>query len=113
MHRPGSDPSNMQTSDFLCDFSGIAWDGAFPLVEGHKGSLISGDCLTVAYREVVLGDHGSAPEGYTCTLCLEQRDEPGWQSPVRPAAVICRRCIKQGAGRLHKDPDWDWTKPEA
>jgi hypothetical protein len=28
-------------------------------------------------------------------------------------AVICKRCIKQGAGRLHKDPDWDWQRPEA
>jgi hypothetical protein len=44
-------------------------------------------------------------------MCLEQREEPGWESPVTGAS-ICRRCIKQGAGRLHADPDWEWTKPE-
>jgi len=113
VQRPGSDPNNMLVSDFLCDFSGRAWDGAFPLVEGHQGSLISGDCLTLAYQSLVLGgDTDLAEPGYTCTMCLEQRDDPAWQSPARPEAVICRRCVKQSAGRLHKDPDWDWHKPK-
>ena len=111
MQRSGADPSDMQLSDFICDFSGRAWDGAFPLVEGHKGALISGDCLTVAYTEVVLQGHASAPAGYECRMCLEQREDPGWESPAT-GACICRRCIKQGAGRLHTDPDWEWTKPE-
>jgi len=111
MQREGADKQDMQVSDFICDFSLKAWDGQFPLIEGHEGSLISGDCLTVAFTEVVLNDVNSGPEGYTCRMCLEERDDPAWQSPVSPDAVICRRCIKQGAGRLHKDPDWDWKKP--
>lgn len=112
MHRPGSDSMNMQVSDFLCDFCRRAWDGTFPMIEGHQGSLICGRCLTVAYTEAVLNDTGSTPEGAKCTLCLEHREEPAWQSPTHEEAVACRRCLKQGAGRLHKDPDWDWTKPE-
>lgn len=111
MHRPGSNPLDMQTSDFLCDFCGREWDGAFPMVEGHQGSLICGSCLTVAYTEVVLQRMNAAPAGCTCTMCLEERDEDAWKSPVRDEAVICKRCINQGAGRLHKDPDWDWKKP--
>ncbi len=113
MHRPGADPANMQISDFLCDFSGREWDGAFPMVEGHQGSLISGDCLTVAYTEVVLQGASSAEPPYRCTMCLEEKEDPGWQSPARPEAMICKRCIKQSAGRLHKDQDWEWRKPEA
>jgi len=110
MHRPNADPADMQVSDFLCDFCGRAWDGAFPLVEGHQGSLICGSCLTVAWTEVVIQGLDAAPKGATCTLCLEERDDPCWSSPVRDA-IVCRRCVKQAAGRLHKDPDWDWTKP--
>lgn len=112
MQREGADKTDMRVSDFICDFSLKEWDGEFPLVEGHQGSLISGDCLTIAYTQVVLNGTNSAPEGYTCTMCLEQRDDPAWQSPMNEEAVICKRCIKQGAGRLHKDPDWDWSKPE-
>lgn len=111
MQREGADLQNMRVSDFLCDFCGRAWDGAFPLVEGHQGSLICGNCLTVAYTEVVLGKGGEtlAP-GVTCTMCLEQRDDPMWSSPVREAHA-CRRCLRQGGTRLHKDPDWVWEKP--
>jgi len=53
-------------------------------------------------------------------MCLEERsdresldraEEPGWQSPVRDAA-ICRRCIELGAQSLGKDKDFGWKKPE-
>jgi hypothetical protein len=101
----------MQVEDFLCDFCGRAWDGAFPLVEGHKGSLICGSCLTVAYAEVVRANTGSAEPGYVCTLCLEHRDDPGWQSPVRDVAAVCARCLRQAGAKLEKDPDWGWTRP--
>ncbi|MGP1271951.1 MAG: hypothetical protein ACTS22_01320 [Phycisphaerales bacterium] len=112
MQREGANPERMEVSDFLCDFSLRPWDGAFPMVEGHRGSLISGDCLTLAYRWVVLDGETSLPPGsYRCTMCLETRDDPCWQSPVREEAVICRRCIRQGATRLDKDPDWAWQKP--
>ena len=114
MQREGADPSNMQVSDFICDFSGTPWDGAFPMVEGHQGSLISGDCLAFAFRFVVLeGQTSLEPGSYTCTMCLETRDDPCWQSPARTEAVACRRCIRQSATKLDKDPDWDWTKPTA
>jgi hypothetical protein len=112
MQREGADPNDMQVSDFLCDFCGRAWDGAFPMVEGHQGSLICGNCLSVAYTQTVLNKQHLAPAGATCTMCLEERDEPVWASPVRDGAHACTRCLKQGAGRLHKDQDWDWTKPE-
>ncbi|MEM8758588.1 MAG: hypothetical protein AAGF47_12510 [Planctomycetota bacterium] len=112
MQRTGSDPADMRPDDFICDFSQKPWDGAFPMVEGHQGSLISGDCLALAYRWVVLNGHTSLEPGcYTCTMCLETREDPCWQSPARAEAVICRRCIRQSATRLDKDPDWVWSKP--
>ena len=113
MHRPGSNPNNMQLTDFLCDFCGKPWDGAFPLVEGHQGSLICGSCLTVAYTQLVHHESNAAPTGYKCTLCLEHRDQPAWQSPLREQAVVCLRCVKQSATTLHTDPEWDWSKPPA
>jgi hypothetical protein len=116
MHRQGANPMDMQPTDFICDFTGRTWDGGFPLVEGHQGSLICGDALRIAFTEVVLHKQNSMPEGSTCTMCLEQREEPGWQSPVPTGdrdegAVICRRCIRQSATRLEKDADWGWRKP--
>jgi len=82
------------------------------MVEGHQGSLICVKCLTLAYRELVLEAAGEAPgEGETCALCLEHREDPAWRSPVREEAHACRRCVKQSAGILHKDPDTEWTKP--
>ncbi len=112
MQRPGADPNDMTVSDFLCDFCGRAWDGAFPMVEGHQGSLICGSCLTVAWTEVVTLETDAAPAGATCAMCLQEKDDPMWASPVRKA-FACRPCVKQAAGRLHKDPDWDWEKPDS
>ena len=109
MHREGTDPDNVQIEDVLCDFCGqAAWAREIPCVGGHKGSLICGDCLSVAYETVAHVREGSS--GETCTMCLEQRDEPTW-SGTRDAATICRRCVKQSAGALHKSKDWDWSKP--
>jgi hypothetical protein len=111
MHRPGSDPADMTAADFLCDFCGRAWDGASPVVEGHRGSLICGECVAAAYRAVVLGKQNSAPPGYDCRLCLERRPDPGWASPTHPAAAACKRCINQAAGVLSKDKDYGWQRP--
>ncbi|MEQ8316611.1 MAG: hypothetical protein RIE77_12115 [Phycisphaerales bacterium] len=116
MHHPGSNPLDMRPEDFVCDFTGRTWDGMFPMVEGHQGSLICGDALRIAFTEVVLLGHDTKPAGATCTMCLEERDDPGWQSPMPVGdrdepAIICRRCIRQSSTRLEKDPDWDWTKP--
>ncbi|PHQ81812.1 MAG: hypothetical protein COB69_03610 [Phycisphaera sp.] len=111
MQRQGADLTNMATTDFICDFSRREWDGKFPLVEGHQGALISGDCLTLAFGQVVLEEQTSLDPGYTCTMCLEERKDRCWQSPAYEDAIICLRCIRQGSTKLHKDPDWDWTKP--
>jgi len=112
VQRTGADPQDMQPSDFLCDFCARPWDGAFPMVEGHQGSLICGNCLSTAYAQTVLAGDRTAAPGAQCVLCLEQRDDIAWASPVRDEACACVRCLKQAAGRLHKDPDWDWRKPE-
>lgn len=101
----------MRAGDFLCDFCERAWDGEFAMVEGHHGSLICGKCLTIACRAVLLGAGESAGPGLRCTLCLEERAQAEWRSPLRPEAVICERCIRQAAQSLEKDRDSGWTRP--
>jgi hypothetical protein len=115
MQRQGADPEAMSWDDFLCDFCGRPWAEDRPMVEGHRGSIICGRCLTVAYAEAVLAgtDDAHRPDE-PCCLCLEAaRAEPHWRSPARDQALACRRCIKQSAGVLTKDPDSGWTRPGA
>lgn len=112
MQRPGCDPNNVQMSDILCDFCHSQWVEELPMVEGHHGSVVCGKCLTVAYRGVVQAGVNTTPAGYTCTMCLEQRADPAWQSPMYPEAAICKRCINQAAGALSKDPESGWKRPE-
>ncbi len=98
---------------FVCDFCAQPWREDRPMVEGHRGSLICANCLSIAYTEALHLKLG-APVGKDekCVLCLEHgRDERHWRSPVRDEAIACLRCIKQSAGVLHKDPDIEWTKP--
>jgi hypothetical protein len=109
MHREGINPDDVQPEDILCDFCGDpAWSAGTAGIEGHQGSLICGNCLTIAYRSLVLErqDLPSAP----CRLCLETRDDPAWKG-ICVEGSACRRCIKQAAGALHKSKDWDWVKP--
>ncbi len=109
MHREGCDPDHVQPEDVLCDFCGdAAWSKGRPCVEGHRGSLICGRCLSEAYAEVVLSAQNLPPA--ECTLCLERRNEPAWRGS-RVDAAACRRCVKQSAGVLHKSRDWEWVKP--
>ncbi|HLO41980.1 MAG TPA: hypothetical protein VK176_13220 [Phycisphaerales bacterium] len=97
---------------FKCDFCLKPWAEDRPMVEGHRGSLICGPCLTVAYAEVVLHQMSTQPpEGAVCTLCLEPRKDPHWRSPVRPDAHACLRCIKQSARVFEKDPESGWKRP--
>ena len=111
MHRPGTNPDDVQPQDILCDFCGeAAWANEQPCVEGHHGSVICGACLTAAYASLVLESDSPVDSGAKCTLCLEHRDEPSWNGDGD--AVLCRRCVKQAAGALHKSKDWEWTKPE-
>lgn len=112
MQRPGTDPNDVQMSDILCDFCRAPWVEDLPMVEGHQGSVVCGKCLTVAYRAVVQGGINTVGPGYTCTMCLEQRPDIAWASPVYPEAVICKRCINLAAGTLSKDKESGWTRPE-
>jgi hypothetical protein len=109
MNKPDADGNLV----FCCDFCGCAWDEGRPMVEGHRGSLICGNCLSIAYMELVHLDTGITPaREHACVLCLENgRDGLHWVSPMNEEVIACRRCIKQSAGVLHKDPDSPWNKP--
>lgn len=97
---------------FKCDYCRRSWAEDRPMVEGHRGSLICGQCLTVAYAEVVVQNLGSAvaPDA-VCRMCLEHREGLHWTSPVQETEHICVRCIKQSAGVLVKDKESGWKKP--
>lgn len=118
MHNPAAEGT---TDFFICDFCRAPWSQSRPMVEGHKGSLICGPCLSVAYTETVLGKQGvmgvrgpvhpaEAP-GPWCTMCLERREQFYWTSPLHPEARCCTRCIRQSAGTLEKDEDAHWRRP--
>lgn len=113
MQREGVDPEAMEMSDFLCDFCTSPWTEDRPMVEGHRGACICGNCLTIAFAELALHKVGvEVGEDEACVLCLEAgREDLHYRSLVREAAIACRRCIKQAAGALHKDKDIDWRKP--
>lgn len=98
-------------SDVLCDFCGRAWTEQLPMVEGHQGSCICGDCLAAAYRALVL-DEATADAPAKCVLCLERRDDPSWARGGDDAPRACRRCVRQSAAVLQKDADLGWRKPE-
>jgi hypothetical protein len=113
MHRPGANPDNMQMADFLCDFCGAVWTDSRPMVEGHQGHAICGDCLARAYRCLVLkaGDP-AGPPGAVCLMCMERRDEPLWGPRDGGAAArICTRCARQSAAVLAKEKELGWVKP--
>ncbi len=120
MRKEGTDPQNVQMTDVLCDFCERQWTEEVPMIEGHHGSCLCARCLTVACSEVIAGGRTSAPAEWTCPMCLEETKdraalgrgaEPGWQSPLRPEAVICRRCIELAATALEKDKDFGWKRP--
>lgn len=97
---------------FKCDFCQVPWDQERPMVEGHRGSLICGNCLSLAYREVVAGESGVGPEaGVGCALCLQTNDVTHWQSPVDESVVVCHECIARSAKLLDKDADFAWSIP--
>ena len=109
MRKPGTDENNVQMSDVVCDFCGSEWTETLPMVEGHQGSTICGQCLAEACRSVLIRKEGAAESGAKCTLCLENRPEPGWRG--QSGAVACRRCINQSAAILGKDKDLGWQRP--
>jgi hypothetical protein len=121
MRKPGTDASNVQMSDVLCDFCHREWTEDVPMIEGHQGSCLCARCLTVAYTAVVVNGHDAAPASYKCPMCLEddqdrealgRANEACWRSPVHEEAVICRRCLELAARSLEKDRDSGWKKPD-
>jgi hypothetical protein len=111
MHRPGSNPESMTEQDFLCDFCGRCYAPERPMVEGHRGSLICGPCLALAYATLWNLGTGEAVEArIVCTLCLSHNGDPMWRSPVMDA-LVCKRCSKQSAVMLERDPESRWKRP--
>lgn len=116
MYRTGTDPNNVRTGDVLCDYCHREWSTDIPMIEGHRGSCICGRCLAIAIMEIGgNGDGGESsgqlPPGLKCTMCLEERDEPMWRSPLNEYAAVCRRCIMLASETLEKDADTDWSPP--
>jgi hypothetical protein len=111
MRRPGADENNLSPTDFVCDYCSSTWSEQRPMVEGHRGSLICGVCLTLAFDELWnRGGGGGIPPESTCALCLERRDETHWASPVM-GVHACKRCVKQSAVMLERDEEAGWTRP--
>jgi hypothetical protein len=98
---------------FVCDFCRRPWRDDRPMVEGHRGALICAPCLTVAYTELVHLHMGAERAKSLCTMCLEHRDQPQWESPLFPESHACVRCVRQAAGVMSKDPESGWKRPEA
>jgi hypothetical protein len=121
MRNPNADENNLTQADFWCDFCHRPWtDDAIPMIEGHRGSIVCGNCLRVAYRAMIVDeeptppDHGAGDEGPECVMCLERRShrEPMWGSPMFAEAWICRRCARLAAQAIEKDKTFDWRRPE-
>lgn len=110
VHTTAPDGSLISSS---CDFCSRTWDpeGTELMIEGHQGSLICLKCLSAAYASVVNQKMGGELAGSMCLMCLEERAQPEWQSPVNDAARVCLRCIKQAATALEKDKETGWTRP--
>jgi len=112
MHRQGCDPENMDAQDFLCDFCERCYAPDRPMVEGHRGSLICGQCLSVAFAALWYAKTGlEAPKGEVCMLCLAENGDPIWRSPLREEKFVCKRCAKQSAVMFERDPDSGWKRP--
>lgn len=109
MHKTHPDGSVIES---LCDFCHARFEDE-AMIEGHQGSLICLKCLSVAYRSVVHMGLGKDLAGSRCTMCLEDREQAQWASPMHPDAHLCLRCLKQAATALEKDPDSGWKRPAA
>jgi hypothetical protein len=112
MHR--TDPAG-HVIESLCDYCRRTWqpDGDEIMIEGHQGSLICLKCLSAAYSAVSLHKLGSEHSGTKCTMCIEDRDQSQWESPLYEGVRVCLRCIKQAATALEKDPETGWKRPTA
>lgn len=102
-----------QLIESRCDYCTRIWDpeGTELMIEGHQGSLICLKCLSIAYADVVQAGGGFQNQGLKCTMCIEDREQPQWESPVNEGVRICLRCMKQAATALEKDPETGWKRP--
>ncbi|MGA1046136.1 MAG: hypothetical protein ACO3ZY_13170 [Phycisphaerales bacterium] len=113
MHKPGTDPLDVQMTDVLCDYCHREWSESIPMIEGHHGSCVCGRCLSTGYAAVVHGGVDDGGGAFKCRMCLEERSDASWASPIDPDAFLCLRCIKLASRALEKDPDSGWRRPEA
>ncbi len=114
MFRAGTDTNDVKMEDVLCDFCLAPWTIDLAFMEGHHGSHICGGCLTDAFRTAVLfaGDPPFTDlPACSCTMCLEPRNEPCYDSTKRDAH-ICRRCVKMAAVTLERDAELGWKRPD-
>lgn len=107
MHKTNPDGSVIES---LCDFCHARFEDT-AMIEGHQGSLICLKCLTVAFMDIVHYGGGHENTGSKCTMCLEERKQPEWESPMYPGAFLCLRCLKQASTALEKDSDSGWKRP--
>ena len=81
------------------------------MVEGHRGSLICGECLRAAFTVLVLESGGeAAPADQVCALCLSSPETNVWRREPG-ASPACRRCVNQSARILAKDAESGWALP--
>ncbi len=82
------------------------------MIEGHRGSLICGNCLGMSYRELWLNLGGDPlAEHEVCSLCLSNNGDPVWRSPADDKAIVCKRCSKQSVVMLERDEEVGWKRP--
>ena len=88
-----------------CDFCRAKFEDQ-AMIEGHQGSLMCLSCLTVAYADVSLAGGGHENVGKKCTMCLEERRQPQWQSPAQAVALP----INAELGRAEHH-EFRWVRP--
>jgi hypothetical protein len=90
-----------------CDFCRRDWDGAAPMIEGHRGSILCLECCQKALQE-----QAALPDKYACTLCLRFNIPavlPRWRNPQHPEAIACQECLYQAARAFSRNKDVDFT----
>lgn len=95
-----------------CDFTGLDWDERIPMIEGHRGAVLSLDALAKA-----IDDARPADAPFVCTMCLRDfpEGERVWKNAepppsANPSAALCWDCIRQADRAFAKDPDTPWER---